>query len=181
MSGRRHVMDSTGTSYEDCVRLLLGRVASLVHVPRDKDFGIDFYCQPRIHTVPQTETVAELGSLQVKGGKEKLTYGGLNRRGEWREYEFPWLRSLATPLYLAKVDRGCKTVELFSLWPLWLIFWQTFSLQSRLRHSPGWYQLPRVAGPASFTSPQWRRQRRWNAMDSRSGSAISPIDCREAQ
>jgi hypothetical protein len=33
MSGRRHRMDSTGVNYENCVRHLLGRIASLVHVP----------------------------------------------------------------------------------------------------------------------------------------------------
>src|SRR6185369_8857211 len=47
----------------------------------------------------------------------------LNTKGDWREYEFIWLRSLATPLYLAKVNSDRTAVELFSLWPLWLIFW----------------------------------------------------------
>lgn len=124
MSGRRHIMDSVGSTYEDCVRLFVGRIASLVAVPREKDFGVDFYFQPRVPIGPKTETVAELGSFQVKGGREKLGYGGLNRRGEWREYEFTWLRSLVTPLYLARVNVGCTAVEIFSVWPLWLIFWQ---------------------------------------------------------
>jgi hypothetical protein len=124
VSGRRHVMDSIGSTYEDCVRLFLGRIASLVSVPREKDFGIDFYFQPLISLGPQTETVAELGSLQVKGGEEGLAYGGLNSKGEWKQYEFMWLRSLATPLYLARVDASYRAVEFFPLWPLWLIFWQ---------------------------------------------------------
>lgn len=124
MSGRRHVMDSVGSTYEDCVHLFVGRIASLVQIPREKDFGIDFYCQPRVPAGAQTETVAETGSLQVKGGRAKLAYGGLNERGEWPEYQFTWLRSLATPLYLAQVDAGCSAVELFSIWPLWWIFWQ---------------------------------------------------------
>lgn len=122
--GRRHAMDSAGSTYEDCARLLLGRIASLVQVPREKDFGIDFYLQPRIAAGPRTETVAELGSLQVKGGDQALAYGGVDQTGAWREYEFTWLRSIATPLYLARVDAACTAVELFSLWPLWLIFWR---------------------------------------------------------
>jgi hypothetical protein len=117
-------MDSAGSTYEDCVRLFLGHIASLVPVPREKDFGIDFYFQPRVPSGPRTETVAELGSVQVKGGEQGFAYGGLNSRGEWQEYEFTWLRSLAIPLYLARVDAECRTVELFSLWPLWLIFWR---------------------------------------------------------
>ena len=66
--------------------------------------------------------MAELGTLQVKGGAAELSYGGNNDRGEWREYEFAWLRSLAAPRYLAQVDAGCNVVELYSLWPVWWIF-----------------------------------------------------------
>ena len=124
MSGRRHTMDSVGSTYENCANFLVGRIASLVHVPREQDFGIDFYCQPRIPAGPRIETVSELSSLQVKGGEAKFAYGGLNDRGEWREYEFSWLRSLATPFHLTRVDASLSAVELFSIWPLWWIFWQ---------------------------------------------------------
>lgn len=116
-------MDSLGT-YEDCAKFLVGQIATLVPVPREKDFGIDFYCQPRVPDGPRTEIVTELCALQIKGGTETLAYGGLDRKGMWREYEFAWLRSLATPLYLVRVEAGCKAVALFSLWPMWLVFWQ---------------------------------------------------------
>ena len=147
MSGRRHAMDSAGSTYEDCVRFLVGRIASLVHVPREQDFGIDFYCQPRIPAGPSTETLAELSSLQVKGGEAKLTYGGLNNRGEWREYELAWLRSLATPLHLARVDARLNAVELFSIWPLWLIFW-------RQAVSP--FEVIFVTQSADISTHQWQ-------------------------
>lgn len=45
VAGCRHVMASAESTYEDCVRLLLGHIASLVQVPREKDFGIDFDIQ----------------------------------------------------------------------------------------------------------------------------------------
>jgi hypothetical protein len=124
MSGRRHRIDATGNSYENCVQLLLGQLASLVRVPREQDFGIDFYCQPRVADTAHTEIVTDLAAVQVKGGRERLIYGGLDRHRCWREYEFSWLRSLAVPLYLARVNRALSVVELFSLWPLWLIFWR---------------------------------------------------------
>jgi hypothetical protein len=147
VSGRRHVMDSAGSTYEDCVRLFLGRIASLISVPREKDFGIDFYFHPRIPSGPRTETVAELGSLQVKGGAQDLVYGGLNARDEWQEYEFAWLRSLATPLYLARVDANCRSVELFSLWPLWLIF---------LKHTPFPFEVVFITHPESDEHHPWQ-------------------------
>jgi hypothetical protein len=146
-------MDSAGSTYEDCVRLILGRIASLVQIPREKDFGIDFYVQPRISAGPRTETVAELGSLQVKGGDQGLVYGGVDRNGAWREYEFTWLQSLATPLYLIRADSACTAVEIFSLWPLWLIFW-------RQAVSPFEVILttqPQAAEPHAWRDPQASR------------------------
>jgi hypothetical protein len=137
MSGRRHRIDATGSSYENCVQLLLGRVASLVRVPREQDFGIDFYCQPRVVDSAHTETVTDLAAVQVKGGQERLNYGGLDRLGRWREYQFSWLRSLAVPLYLARVNQRLTTVELFSLWPLWLIFWSQAVLPFEVIFLPG--------------------------------------------
>jgi len=123
MSGRRHVMDSAGDSYEDCAAHLLGRIASMIRVPGKKDFGVDFYFQPRVQLTKYTETVTELGSIQVKGGDEELSFGGLDDHNHWREYEFVWLKSQATPLYLARVDADHTSVELFSIWPLWRVFW----------------------------------------------------------
>src|SRR5260370_26079572 len=95
----------------------------MIRVPGKKDFGADFYFQPRIPSTAHTETVTELGCIQVKGGDEELSYGGLNSKKEWREYEFMWLKSQATPLYLARVDAHHSSVELFSIWPMWRIFW----------------------------------------------------------
>jgi hypothetical protein len=70
------------------------------------------------------ETVSELGSLQVKGEQAELAYGGLDKHGNWYEYQFTWLRSLATPVHLARVDAAFRSVEFFSIWPSWLIFWR---------------------------------------------------------
>jgi hypothetical protein len=150
MAGRRNILDSIGGTYEACVQLFVGRIATLVPVPRDKDFGIDFYCQPRVPTGPRTETLAELSSLQVKGGEAELAYGGKNERGEWQEFEFTWLKSLATPLFLARVPRDCSAVELFSIWPLWWIFW---------RQHPSPFEVvfttqPAGTGPNAWHEPQ---------------------------
>jgi hypothetical protein len=104
---------------------------------REQDFGIDFFCEPRVRTGPQTETVTELSAIQVKGGNERLTYGGIDRRGRWREYEFAWLQSLAVPLYLARVSRALDCVELFSFWPMWLIFWRQSELPFEVTFQTG--------------------------------------------
>jgi hypothetical protein len=146
VAGRRHTIDSLGSTYEDCVRLLVGRFASLVHVPREQDFGIDFYVQPRVGGEDLTESVAELGSIQVKGGSASLKYGGVDSRGHWRHHELTWLRTLATPLYLARVDRACTAVQIFSLWPTWLIFWRQSVLPFQIEFTT----------QVSSTALQWR-------------------------
>jgi hypothetical protein len=117
-------MDSTGASYQDCAELLLGRLATLIEVPREKDFGVDFYGQPRFSSGAYTESVQDEFGVQVKGGKETLSYGGLDPKANWKQYEITWLRSLVTPLYLARVNASFEAVELFSLWPVWLILWR---------------------------------------------------------
>src|SRR5436190_1155345 len=125
MSGRRLDTDSIGDNYENCVQHLLGGIATLVRVPRERDFGIDFYCQPRIPVGPRTETVTELCAIQVKGGSADLFFGGLKKTGdkfEWPEFAFTWLKSLATPLFLAQVSRDNTTIDLYSVWWLWWIF-----------------------------------------------------------
>jgi hypothetical protein len=81
-------MDSAGDSYEDCAAHLLGSIASMIRVPGKKDFGVDFYFQPRVQLTKYTEMVTELGSIQVKGGDEELSFGGLNDKNQWRDYEF---------------------------------------------------------------------------------------------
>jgi hypothetical protein len=122
MSGQRHKIDSTGDLYQDFAKVVFGPIAALVEVPRQRDYGIDFFGQLLRPTGPATQTVTHLFAIQVKGGQERLRYGGIEK-GKWKEYEFTWLKSLATPLYLAHVDEGLNAVELFSLWPLWRIFW----------------------------------------------------------
>jgi hypothetical protein len=113
-------MDSMGDLYEKAADTMLSSIAALDRVERQRDFGIDFYCQPRRRLSPQVETVDGLAAIQVKGNTSKLSFGGFDADGEWRKYEFFWLASLSTPLYLAQVSVDLKTCSLFSLAPLWL-------------------------------------------------------------
>jgi hypothetical protein len=66
-----------------------------------------------------TETLTDLAALQVKGGEASLTYGGLDARGDWKEHEITWLMSLSTPLYLVKISRDRRVLDVFSLGPVW--------------------------------------------------------------
>lgn len=146
MSGQRNVMDSTGETYETLADHLVGRFASTIRVSRQQDYGIDLYCLPRVPTGPRTQTAIELGSVQVRGGASDLVYGGLNGRGEWKGHEFDWLRGLTVPLYLARVDAACSTVNLFSLWPIWWVF----------LHAGNPFKIVFTTEPASSEIYKWR-------------------------
>lgn len=122
MSGQRHQIGLRGKEYEDFAQSILGHLASLVKVPGELDFGVDFYCQPFVGSGKATKTVAEMCALQVKGGSATLEYGGVKKK-QWAEHEIIWLKTLTTPLYLAYVDKDFTTVDLFSLRRLWLLFW----------------------------------------------------------
>jgi len=46
----------------------------------------------------------------------------MNEKGNaWKAYEIEWLRSLAAPLYLARVSLDCTRVDFYSLWPVWRV------------------------------------------------------------
>jgi phosphatidylserine/phosphatidylglycerophosphate/cardiolipin synthase-like enzyme len=85
MSGERHKIDSTGAMYQDFAKVILGPIAALVEVPRQHDYGIDFFCQLLKPIGPVSQTVTDLFAIQVKGGKRQLRYGGV-KKGKWAEH-----------------------------------------------------------------------------------------------
>jgi hypothetical protein len=52
---------------------------------------------------------------------DNLQFGGMNEKGSWKAYEIEWLRTLAVPLYFARVSADCTRVDFYSLWPMWQI------------------------------------------------------------
>jgi hypothetical protein len=124
MAGRRLDVDSIGESYEVFAESVLSRIATLTRIGTKQDFGTDTYCQPRVAIGAHLEAVTELCLLQVKGGSSPLGYGGVDASGQWKGYEFDWLKNLWAPLYLATVDPQYQKVDVFSLWPIWWVMWQ---------------------------------------------------------
>jgi hypothetical protein len=126
MSGQQLDNTAIGRAYEDFAGVVVGRIASMIPVPRTDDYGIDFYCLPRVPVGSSVHTVANLCSIQVKGGSAALPkFGGLDEEGRWRRVEIEWLRSLHVPLYLALVDAAFTSVDLYSMWHLWCVFWKS--------------------------------------------------------
>ena len=124
MPGKQPEFAVTGAQNETDTLSLIGRLSAPVKVPREHDFGIDFFCQLYVPTAPRSISVTDVFTLQAKGMTEVLRFGGL-RNNVWRNYEISWLRTLAIPLFLARVDGTKPELALYSLAPIWRVLWQT--------------------------------------------------------
>ena len=95
---------------------------SVVRVPRSDDYGIDAYCHIRRPLDQISSTVGSTFGVQVHGPGRHLQFGGMNVQGHtWKAYEIEWLRSLAVPYYLARVNAECTRVDFYALWPVWIV------------------------------------------------------------
>lgn len=123
MTGKQANFAVRGAQNEALVRELIGHLCAPSQVPREHDFGIDYFCQ--LYSFGTASVTSEdLFSLQVKGLTEALRYGGTDEDGKWRDYEIRWLRSQALPIFLARVNQQDYAVDIYSLGLLWRVLWQ---------------------------------------------------------
>ena len=125
MTGIQPAFAVVGAQNEAHVQSLIGHLSAPVKVPREHDFGIDFFCQLYGDTVQKRVSVADVFSLQAKGMTEQLRFGGV-RDEKWRDYEVAWLRTLAAPFFLARISAEPR-LDLYALAPVWRVLWQTAS------------------------------------------------------
>lgn len=120
MTGRQAKVAVRGGQNENAAAHLINKLAGPIKVPREQDFGIDFFCQLYAHGGARSVYSDELFALQVKGGPDPLRYGGV-RDGEWRPYEIAWLKSVMVPFFLARVHENPTALELYSMGPVWRV------------------------------------------------------------
>jgi hypothetical protein len=120
MTGRQLNFGIRGEQYEKAFDSIVSSFLSVVRVPRPEDYGIDAFCHTRIRVDEKSSTIAGTFGVQVKGEGCNLEFGG-KKDGVWKAYEIEWLRSLAVPLYFARVSHDCNQVDFYSLWPIWLV------------------------------------------------------------
>jgi hypothetical protein len=122
MPGKQLNFSIRGEQYEKAFDAIASRFLSVVRVPRPDDYGIDAYCHILRPLDPTSKTVGAAFAVQIRGPGCNLQFGGMNEKGNaWKAYEIEWLRSLALPLYLARVSTDCTKIDFYSLWPVWLV------------------------------------------------------------
>ncbi len=124
MTGKQASFAVVGAQNESVAEDLIGRLSAPVKVPRPHDFGVDFFCQLYLPDQARSVSISDVFALQVKGATEALRFGGI-RDGDWRHYEVAWLRTLAAPLFLSRVDSQCPAIDLYCLGAIWRVLWQS--------------------------------------------------------
>lgn len=122
MTGKQAKFAVRGAQNEAMASALIGHLCAPSQVPREHDFGIDFFCQ--LYSFGAASVTSEdLFSLQVKGSSEAVRYGGTDDDGKWRDYEIRWLQSQALPIFIARV-RQHDQIDIYSLGLVWRVLWQ---------------------------------------------------------
>ena len=124
MPGRRAKFTSTGDQYENSTVAILGEILSLVHVPWQRDYGVDFYCSVRLSSGTAAQTTRDLFALQVGGPEKKVTYGGFSK-GKSLFYQIEWLKSFTIPFFYGRVSTDRQRIDLYSMSPVWRVFFRS--------------------------------------------------------
>lgn len=125
MTGRQGDVAVEGSQNESLAAYLLGHLCAPVKVPREHDFGIDYFCQLYAPGGRRSVDSRDLFAVQVKGGNDSVVHYGGVRENQWRSYEIAWLRSVMIPLFVARTDMSAGTISLHSMGPVWRVLWQT--------------------------------------------------------
>lgn len=116
-----------GAQKERLADYLLAHFCATTKVPREQDFGVDFYCnitEPAGHVV-RTSPYSFGLQIKTRSDDNVLSYGGLAKNGDpasWRAYEIEWLFNQAMPFLvgLTSPDR----IDIYLTSGIWRARWQ---------------------------------------------------------
>jgi hypothetical protein len=102
---------------------ILSSVAAVVPVPRTADYGLDLLC-----TLTRRDNRAlyagKAFGVQVKSvSNPEIKYGGINNKGNWKDYEINWLFGQEQPILLCIVNLKEWRVRLYSTMRMWWLRW----------------------------------------------------------
>jgi hypothetical protein len=114
-----------GDVAEYVANLILSKIAFTTFIPRQEDFGVDFYCG--LMREKDEKLYFDLPFLlQVKSNKNPITYGILpHKKGEttkrWDKESVEALFNLNLPFFIAFVDTDLLNIEIYSTSRYWQI------------------------------------------------------------
>jgi hypothetical protein len=140
MPGGRLRSYRLGDRSELLVEQLLAGFAFTTPVPRQEDFGVDFFCS----LISQEERLLKAGpffSVQSKSSTEPIVYE--------KPHELEWIENQENPLFICVADRKALAMDVYSTWNLLcgvLGGWRGQKRPTRISLMPGaeYYSWPGV-------------------------------------
>lgn len=115
MTGKQANVTRRGAIHEDDAKAILRRLSSVIPVPRQDDYGIDFYCQEYSNETTTSHESQGIFGIQIKSSLDEYELGGLDRKGTWKEYDLSWYRSLSIPYFLGIIGDDGNQLAIYSL------------------------------------------------------------------
>jgi hypothetical protein len=108
-----------GDRSEYLAQYILSALGVVVPVPRQEDIGADFHC-----TLANREgkrlTFHAPFLVQVKSrSRKKVSFGGIDQKGNWKQKQIEWLFSQELPLLIGIADKQKLTLALYSTSNIW--------------------------------------------------------------
>lgn len=131
MPGARLRTFRLGDRSELLVEQLLTAFAFTTRVPRQEDFGIDFFCS-LIHQEEQLLKAGPFFAVQAKSSTDAIVYE--------KPHELEWIRNQENPLLICVADRNALAMDVYSTWNLLcgvLNNWRGQTKASRIVLRPG--------------------------------------------
>jgi hypothetical protein len=102
---------------------ILSSVAAVVPVPRPVDYGLDLLCT-LTHRDEYALYAGSAFGVQVKSvNTAEVKYGGLDKRGNWKQHEVEWLYGQDQPILLCLVDLKEWQLRVYSTVRMWWVRW----------------------------------------------------------
>jgi len=126
MSGKQVFNWREGDRTEYLADFLLSALGMVTHIPRQEDIGVDFYCALADHEKGVT-TFGFPFLAQVKSIEKPVVHIKPPKRYRHQKGVMPdhlsWLYRQGLPMFLALVDKEDFSIRLFSLSPVWFLYY----------------------------------------------------------
>ena len=127
MPGRRYSDFRPGDRAEYMAIYILSSFAQVVPVPRQEDYGLDFFCaltREENHSLFVEDVFGVQAKKHTKGKKIEIVYGGKDKKNIWKKHEIKWLLfGPYFPLLIALVDIDNNILSLYSTANMWKARW----------------------------------------------------------
>ncbi len=114
-----------GNRSEYLALYILSALGVVVKVPKEEDIGADFYCS-LAHMEGNRMTFHLPFLIQTKSISEStISYGGPDKKEQWKKEEVTWLFGQELPLLVGLVDKENSILKLYATSNMWAAYYSS--------------------------------------------------------